>query len=590
MSDNLLQDHLSDEDLIRALDGELSRTARLRVESHLDSCWGCRHRQERYREAIGRFTEFEIVLTGRDEVCPPSEWRAFEGRLLRASIAPAQVAPRPQSRRMLVGLAAVVLIAAWLWPAPPLSAKEVLHRGAQSEQAEHRRAADRVRLQKVRLESRSRRAEAAFWIAPFAHHAHRQWVTSDAGIGAEVESLYARNGMSFQQPVSVANHQTWRDSVPQRQDEVEQSGDFLRLRTRNAELVQPGQIQEAELLVRTSDWHAVEQTFLIAGEADRYRLVETSYELKPLTNEIARLFTPAAPQPEDAPGLLATLGPIVTPPLPAAAEIAPLLLPLPPDARRLAESEIEARAILRELEADRREAALVEAQPQAVQVTLYPSGEDRARLLTARLQAVPEVKVIVHSLDDGPATAPVAPAVEIESEATEAPLFLRDLVTSSGSLHAANLVVSRHLDLLRRMKTELYALDELTSRFPTSREADLPDAARARLRTLQQSYFDGARQVWQQLTPASPLFLRAMGVASPASALPAQPIRPCVWPQTAADLVFGARRLEELYSRAFTTVAGADTSLRWMSRGALREETAALTAALAHSFSDTCRP
>jgi anti-sigma factor ChrR (cupin superfamily) len=590
MSDNLLHDHVSDEDLIRALDGELSRTSRLQVESHLDACWGCRHRQQRYGEAIGRFTEFEIALTARDEAQPPAQWRGFEGRLLRASDIPTEIAPRPQGRRMVLGLVAVAVIAAWLWPAPPLSAKDVLHRGAQSEQDVLRRATDRVLLQKVRIESRSRRAEAAFWIAPGARHAHRQWVTSDAGIGAEVEGVYARHGMSFQQPVSVANHQAWRDTVPQREDEVEENGDYLRLRTRCAEPVLPGQIQEAELLVRTSDWHAVEQTFLIAGAADRYRIVETSYELKPLTNEIARLFTPAAPQPEAAPTLLATLGPIVTPPLPEA-EISPLLLPAPPDPRRLVESELEARAIVRELEADRREAARVETQPQAIQVTLYPSDAQRARLLTTRLQAVPDVQVVIHSLDDAPAAMPATtPAVEIETEASEAPLFLRDLVTASGSLHAANLVVSRHLDLLRRMKTELNALADLTSHFPTSREADLTDPARARLRALQQSYFDGARHVWQQLTPASPLFLQAMGVASPAAAQPAPATHSCAWPQTAADLAFGARRLEELYSRAFTTVAGADTSLRWMSRGALREETAALSAALAHSFSDTCRP
>ncbi len=589
MSDNPPHDHVSDEELIRALDGELGRGARLRVDAHLDACWGCRHRQGRYREAIGHFTEFEIALTARDEAQPPSQWREFEGRLLRASDMPTVAAPRPQGRRMVLGLVAVAVIAAWLWPAPPLSAKEVLHRGAQSEQAVRRRAADRVLLQKVRIESRRHRAEAAFWIAPGAGHAHRQWVTSEEGIGAEVEGVYARHGMSFQQPVSVANHQAWRDSVPQRKDEVEDNGNYLRLRTRNARLVQPGQIQEAEVLVRTSDWHAVEQTFLIAGEADRYRVVETSYELKPLTSEIARLFTPAAAQPEAAPALLATPGPMVTPPAPEAgiSTLPPITLP---DLRHLAESEIEARVIVRELEADRREAALIEAQPQAVQVTLYPSDGQRASLLTARLQAVPGVQVVLHSLDDAPAATAAAPAVEIASEASEAPLFLRDLVTACGSLHAANLVVSRHLDLLRRMKTELGALADLTNHFPGSREAGLSEPARARLRALQQSYFDGAREVWRRLTPAFPLFLQAIGVASSASAQPAPAPLTCAWPQTAADLAFGARRLEELYLRAFTTVAGADTSLRWMSRGVLREETEALSAALAHSFSDTCRP
>jgi len=47
--------HLSDEELLLAADGEFSTRASERVQSHLAACWSCRTRQQDLERAIGEF-------------------------------------------------------------------------------------------------------------------------------------------------------------------------------------------------------------------------------------------------------------------------------------------------------------------------------------------------------------------------------------------------------------------------------------------------------------------------------------------------------------------------------------------------------
>lgn len=49
--------HVSDEDLLAYLDGELSRWRRTVVKSHLTACWGCRSRAGEMQSAIGTFVQ-----------------------------------------------------------------------------------------------------------------------------------------------------------------------------------------------------------------------------------------------------------------------------------------------------------------------------------------------------------------------------------------------------------------------------------------------------------------------------------------------------------------------------------------------------
>lgn len=51
------ESHLSDEELLLAIDGELTARDTARAESHLVSCWRCRSRKQQLESAIGEFVQ-----------------------------------------------------------------------------------------------------------------------------------------------------------------------------------------------------------------------------------------------------------------------------------------------------------------------------------------------------------------------------------------------------------------------------------------------------------------------------------------------------------------------------------------------------
>jgi len=86
--------HLSDQDLLSAVDGELAPWAAARVESHLAACWQCRARKQEFEAAIGDFVrEHRRTLDG--QIPPPDGPRA----LLRAQLSQVIEPKRSSSRR-----------------------------------------------------------------------------------------------------------------------------------------------------------------------------------------------------------------------------------------------------------------------------------------------------------------------------------------------------------------------------------------------------------------------------------------------------------------------------------------------------------
>ena len=75
-------DHVSDQELMQAVDGELSARAAGRVQSHLATCWSCRTRKQEIERAIGEFVrEYSGSL---DPQIPPADGPRA---LLRAQLA-----------------------------------------------------------------------------------------------------------------------------------------------------------------------------------------------------------------------------------------------------------------------------------------------------------------------------------------------------------------------------------------------------------------------------------------------------------------------------------------------------------------------
>jgi len=110
------ESHLSDQELLLAVDGELAPRDQGRVESHLAACWTCRVRKQELETAIGEFVHFH-EQTSSAGITPPDGPRA----LLKAQLARlAQTPPSPwrwfarsqSAMRLGLAVAAALLVMA----------------------------------------------------------------------------------------------------------------------------------------------------------------------------------------------------------------------------------------------------------------------------------------------------------------------------------------------------------------------------------------------------------------------------------------------------------------------------------------------
>src|SRR5579872_4673494 len=96
--------HLSDRDLLMALDGELAPRDVSRVEAHLAACWTCRSRKLDLEQAIGGF-----IHLYQDRLAPLTPASEGTRALLKAHLA-----ELAQTRPPFWRLPAQPLKAAWL--------------------------------------------------------------------------------------------------------------------------------------------------------------------------------------------------------------------------------------------------------------------------------------------------------------------------------------------------------------------------------------------------------------------------------------------------------------------------------------------
>lgn len=577
--------HLTEEQLIKCLDGELGKRDRAGAERHIEACWGCRHKLDQFRQAMDRFVEFDSALADDSAATPPRDWGGFSGGL--RNVAASSVLQRPARSPMTLRRAGVLapavvvsvcFVALWLAPASTVSAKEIYDRSAASEQALLKSAGNPLVIQQVRVESAQRTALWSVWRAPVLGRVRQSWdARNDSHLRTEVEQLYARHGMDFSQPLSVSNHSKWRRSLGKGDDSVRRDGDMLHVVTRNQGRAAAGQIVEARLVVRATDWHPVEASFTVSdpGGEKQYRMVEASYRVEPINSESARIFEPT-PLIEPAPVVFEST---VLPPGP---EPVAMLTPIP--VAYATETEIQALSLLHEMGADREESARVDRDGDVVRATAYAADEERKVQIERRLSVVPSLAVTVHLPSDRQ-PGQVGDPAPLRGTTTMPPLFLRALTEQTGSPAVANGLVSRQMNLLWKLTVELGAVEDLARRFPEESQSELATSARQWLDALALDHLKMASQAWSGLEEASSVFLAALRVPVVTS-VPLNPQACGEWRHRSVPSAEAARRMRELYVRAFTVSAGAPNDQ--VSEELIRNEVAALRAELAQAFPEAC--
>jgi hypothetical protein len=419
--------HLSDEQLLLALDGESSAHEAVLVKGHLEACWSCRARREQIEQAIKDVVEYRDLLMKPYSPMPLSGRSKFVTRLEQLALS---IGRPPLWKRILRGLRAfdaitqvlvpryvwiVILLGASialfsftrLWKVPKVSASQLLENAQGSEVRALHSVARPVLYQKLRIRVGTQVVTRTIYRDPIGL---RQADRVDAGEGAggqpgsDVSSpsrtqsqpntaqtadavlrqTFLNAHLNWQDPLSPASYSAWYKSLSQKLDEVTTAtDDLITLKTTTSQ----GPIAEARITVRSSDFHPVEENLRLQ-DTRQVEVHELAWEVLPMEAINVGIFAP-----ETIPS--AGIG------RPASLASTPASLT---DAE-LAEAELQARLAIHDEKADLGEQidlirTLSRLGLRSVAVQGIISTQERRDDLVAALRGIPHVDLRLQTVEE----------------------------------------------------------------------------------------------------------------------------------------------------------------------------------------------
>lgn len=419
--------HLSDEQLLLALDGESSAHEDAHVDGHLEACWSCRARREQIEKAIGDIVEYRDHLMKPYFPMPSGGRSMFVTRLEQLALS----VGRPSLwTRILRGPGALVAISqfrvpryAWivallaasialfsfarLWQVPKVSASQLLENAQRSEVRALNSVAKPVVYQKVRIQVGSQTVTRTIYRDPVgmrqadhvdvAGEATGELVNNmssqsqprhlfDTGqtTDAEVRQAFLSAHLNWQDPLSPASYSDWYKSLDEKLDEVVTTGgDLITVKTTTSE----GPIAEAHITLRTSDFHPVAEDFRLQ-DTRQVEIHELAWEVLPLEAINVAIFAP------DTTFLTGSGHPVaMAPQLPGLSDV------------ELAEAELRARVAIHAEKADLGEQIeldldMPKSGQRSVVVRGIVSTQERKDDLLAALRGIPHIELRLQTVEE----------------------------------------------------------------------------------------------------------------------------------------------------------------------------------------------
>jgi hypothetical protein len=323
-------EHPPEDDLLCYIDGELSQNEADEVRSHLEACWDCRNRAEKFQSAISLFIDYRSqVLRPLTEA--PTNWRGFDSKLQRQAAEPIpptfwerwrtalgrlhSTMPHAKQRTLrLAMISSVTLLLIFggvylIFVSGPavVSAEQLIDRAYAAREAEIKNTDQPVLYQQLRVRRHGYEGEATATVEIWQDVENlriRRVVAPQSGsenVIGDVEHILKANNYA-PPPLSIVGFKGWRDGLPDKQDSVEaaklddgQSG--LRLTTESKADPQAGAILTVTLLVRASDFHPIEQQMRVLADdgIQEYEFRETSFAVMSLNSLNVVFFNDSMP-------------------------------------------------------------------------------------------------------------------------------------------------------------------------------------------------------------------------------------------------------------------------------------------------------
>jgi hypothetical protein len=427
--------HLSYEDLVALVSDEASLDAGEKIRKHLDSCWHCQARYQELKQSIVEIVQNLNAYVGDLSSRARIAKCRLDQDLQRLAVEKERPAPFTQVLGMLesklpsrflfrqLAFAAVCVVALLaifpLTSTAPISAAELLQRSKQAEQQMMQTVADPAIHGMFRVTKKSSgREQSMTWEIweDTVHNRVRNRVEGEQGTSpaggptsrvattyssrtdsspllADLQHVCQVNGIDIAHPLSPDGFDNWRHSLRGERDEVFATslpaGDRgMDLRTTPTQAPTEGRILSAELIVRSGDWHPVEQRFTVQGATatQEYDVVETAYQVVALESAPASIFAEAMP-------------PVLPAPLRRRMPVTPaVVLPTP---QQLDEAEISSKfALYRVDEFLRGQIRIAQDPAGTVQIEGMVETEQRKSELTSLLESIPYTAVKLRTSEE----------------------------------------------------------------------------------------------------------------------------------------------------------------------------------------------
>ena len=445
--------HPSEDELFCYVDGELKAAENQRVKTHLEACWVCRVKGEKIQANIASFVSLmDRAVTQKDDLqFPPRRWITFDAKVSKVMSEfsrPSLLARWSASVRdrftaiylpfRLVGGLALILASAALGlrfeQTATVSAREFLHKAVQAEVRQVRTPSLPVVYQKLQVRRKAnaplredtvtletwnnsssgqfallaatsegqefsrapleslaveRRPSENGRLASSESKARQSELAAVSPILLELGQIFRTNRINGRKPLSPTNYETWRNTVNQRTERVEEmhlsdGGKGLVLSTNALGPFATHSIIQADLVVRVEDWHPVAETLRVQGEGEirDYELTETAFDLVALNSL--------------SPSIFASITSPTTRPLPSLA-VPPLAVTPAPAA--ILTSEIMVRYALHGVRACLGEQLeILTTDLGAIEVRGLAETAQRKEQLIGALQNIPLVTLKIQSL------------------------------------------------------------------------------------------------------------------------------------------------------------------------------------------------
>jgi hypothetical protein len=261
---------------------------------------------------------------------------------------------------------------------------------------------------------------------------------------------------------------------------VRLGGDRLTLETTYS----TGEVAEADLTVRTADYHAVKESFRLQDNSE-IEVAELSYNVVPFASVPADIFG--------------------RPALPAAARPAMVVVPrsIQPNDAVLAAAEVEAEVALHGLGADLGEQIrITNHAAHNVLIEGVVADDARKQQLLSALQGIPHTRLHIITIDEAAQQASSSPVAEAAQPATPSiqqlvaspPLLDAQLHTRFPDKDQRIAYVNQTLSLAQLASARAWALNRLADRHSPQEVAVLDEDARRQLQILLTDHVSALRE------------------------------------------------------------------------------------------------